>query len=130
MTQDEIDFDETENSDDNTDIVPTESRGMRGPNEYDPIELYDHMLHRKNGDETGVLLCAFGDGYQAIAIDVAEDGELLEVEAIGHLTNEDYEKAEGIAEYWVQQNPTGILGGEPEDEGGFLANLGFGGGGE
>ena len=91
----------------------------------DEIGVYHHQRHR-GGDETVVLLSAFGEGYQILAIDVAADGALLEVETVGDAEAED--RAVGMAEYWCQQNPKGILGGEPENEG-LLSSLGFGGGG-
>ena len=89
------------------------------------VALYDLQRHR-NGDETAVLLCAFGNGYQALAFDVDAGGQLLEVEEIGDATDE--ATAVGMLEYWGKQNPDGILGGAPEQES-FLEKLGFGGGG-
>lgn len=88
------------------------------------VGLYDLQRHR-NGDETAVLLCAFGNGYQALAFDVDAGGQLLEIEEIGDTPEQD--KAVGMLEYWLDQNPDGILGGAPEEQS-FLEKLGFGGG--
>lgn len=107
----------------------TGNGAMSGPNEYDPMEVYDRNVHRINGDETIVILSSFARGYQAFALDVDKAGEILETEIIGDA--EDRQRAESMCEYWVQQNPKGILGsGEDDGGGGFLASLGFGGGGE
>lgn len=90
------------------------------------IEVYDHQRHR-NGDETALVLCEFGGGYQALAMDVDAGGQLLELEEIGDA--QDRETAVGMCEYWLQQNPEGILGADPDaDGGGILAKLGIGGG--
>lgn len=105
-----------------TDDSPGAVRGP-SPEEYDPIELFDQQRHR-NGDETAVLLCEFGGGYQAIAFDVDAGGQLLETEVIGDA--EEYDTAKGMIKYWLQQNPDGVLGGSTEN-GGWLARL-FGGG--
>lgn len=91
----------------------------------DQIELYDLQRHR-NGDETAVLLLSFGSGYQAIALDVDAGGQLLEVERIGD--SPDHEKAVGMVEYWLEQNPKGVLGVDGDAGGGILAKLGLGGG--
>ena len=115
--------DELFKSDDSTD-----DGSMTGPApaDYDPMELYHHQRHR-NGDETAVLLCRFGNGYQALAFDVDAGGQLLEIDEIGD--SPDREKAVGMCEYWLQQNPQGVLGGAPDDGGGgVLSKLGFGGG--
>lgn len=106
----------------------TTSGPLTGPTnrEYDPIDLFEHIVHRTNGDETAVLLTSFGDGYQVIAIDVDVDGQLLATEEVGSIDDGDRQTAEGMAEYWVQQNPKGILGASAdEDTGGegFLAKL-------
>lgn len=118
---------------DSTDLEPTDSGAISGPQDdaFDPIELYDHMRHRTNGDETIVILSSFGRGFQAIAFDIDKAGEILDVEEIGDA--EDKQSAESMCEYWVQQHPKGILGGTEDDEdggGGFLEALGFGGGGQ
>ncbi|MFW5956337.1 MAG: hypothetical protein ACOCQY_02925 [Halorhabdus sp.] len=90
----------------------------------DRVELYHDQRHR-NGDQTAVLLLSFGSGFQAIALDVDAGGQLLEVKEIGD--SPDREKAVGMLEYWLQQNPEGILGGTPGGDG-LLAKLGIGGG--
>lgn len=124
---------ELETYDEQTDIEPADE-GMRGPNEYDPMEIYDLNRHRVNGDETVVVLSSFGRGYQAYALDVDKAGEILEVEVIGDA--EDRQRAESMCEFWVQQNPKGIMGaseGDDESGGGlgeFLGNLGLGGDGK
>lgn len=108
------------------------TRGEREPRRVElemPGDLgaYHHQRHR-GGDETIVLISAFGDGFQVFAMDVDVDGQLLAIEEIGDAETED--RAVGTAEFWCQQNPKGILGEPPEDEqGGFFSNLGFGGGG-
>jgi len=110
------------------DANPGGSGAMTGPQDeaYDPLTLYDLQRHR-NGDETALLVCAFGDGYQVIAFDVDAGGQLLEVETVGD--TDDADKAVGMAEYWLEQNPEGVLGGAPADGGGgVLEKLGFGGG--
>lgn len=126
---------ETETTDDDKRAMSeTESSGgrraMSGPQDesYDPLELYDLQRHR-NGDETAVLLCSFTNGYQAIAFDVDAGGQLLDFELIGDAP--DREKTVGMVEYWLDQNPGGVLGGEPQGSGllGRLSGL-FGGGGE
>lgn len=76
--------------------------------------IYQTQRHR-NGDETAVLLTAFGEGWQAIAVDVAGDGEILDLEIIGHAGDET--RAVGMCEYWLEQHPDGVLGGAPEGEG-------------
>lgn len=106
------------------------SGALRGPNEYDPVEVFDLNRHRINGDETIVLLSSFGRGYQALAYDIDKAGEILDTEIIGDA--EDRERAENMCQYWIDANPKGILGteGDDEDSGGLLAKLGIGGGGE
>lgn len=93
--------------------------------DHEDVGVYEYQRHR-NGDVTVLLLCSFADGWQAFALDCASDGEVLESEIVGHAT--EHSRAVGMCEFWVQQNPDGILGGEPDDEG-FLAKLGLGGGG-
>jgi len=88
------------------------------------VETYHTQRHR-NGDETAVLLCPFAEGYQVLALDVDAGGQVLETETIGD--SPDREKAVGMAEYWLDQNPEGIYGGG--DDGGIMAALGFGGDG-
>jgi hypothetical protein len=90
-------------------------------------EIFDLQRHRINGDETGIVITPFADGWQVLAIEVAHDGHLLDVEAIGDA--EDRETAVGMAKYWQQQNPDGILGAS-DDGGGVMASLNnlFGGG--
>lgn len=89
------------------------------------IGIYERMAH-KNGDETIVQLCSFGNGWQVLAIDVDRGGEVLEIETVGDTT--EHERAIGMAEYWVQNNPDGVLAGAPDDAGGgILSALGLGG---
>jgi hypothetical protein len=111
---------------DTSDANPGGGAALTGPQEdaYDPIQLYEQQRHR-NGDETALLVCSFGDGYQLLAFDVDAGGQLLEVETVGD--TQDSAKAVGMAEYWLEQNPDGVLGGAPVDGGGFLEKLGFGG---
>lgn len=91
----------------------------------DPEAVAIHALQRhRNGDVTAVLLCPFGGGYQALALDVDAGGQLLEVEEIGDA--EDEQTAIGMCEYWGDQNPGGILGAEG-DGGGILDSV-LGGG--
>lgn len=106
-------------------MTMSETEHTHDPDTTDGTELHDLQRHR-NGDETAVLLLTFGGGYQAIALDVDAGGQLLEVETIGDST--DREKAVGMLEYWLEQNPKGVLGAPDDDGGGFLAKLGFGGG--
>jgi hypothetical protein len=89
------------------------------------MEVVDLQRHR-NGDETAVAITSFADGYQVLAIEVAHDGYLFDIEQIG--SDEDREAAIGMAKYWLQQNPKGIFGGE--DGGGVMDSLRdmFGGG--
>jgi len=89
----------------------------------DAIEVIDSDRYR-NGDETAILLGSLGDGYQALAVESNASGEILATEEIGHA--EDRQKAEGMCQYWRDQNPKGILGGA-DDGGGFLDSLGIGG---
>lgn len=89
-----------------------------------PVGIYDHQRHR-GGDETVILLCAFGDGYQAIAIDVDAGGQILATEEIGDAADD--ARAASQVEYWRDQNPKGILGGDPDDGGGLLDMLTGGG---
>lgn len=128
---------ETTDTDDSTalepydDPSPPEPAGgaMSGPNEYDPVEIFDHMRHRTNGDETIVLLTQFAKGYQAIAVDVDRAGALLETEVIGDCLD-DRQTAEGMCKYWIDANPKGVLGASGDDDsGGFLERLGFDTGG-
>jgi hypothetical protein len=84
------------------------------------IGIYERMSH-KNGDETIVQLCSFGNGWQVIAIDVDRGGEVLEIETVGH--TKEHERAVGMAEFWTQNNPDGVLGSVPDDDGGVLAAL-------
>lgn len=112
------------------DANPGSGAALTGPQEdsYDPIQLYEQQRHR-NGDETALLVCSFADGYQLLAFDVDAGGQLLEVDTIGD--TQDSAKAVGMAEYWLDQNPDGVLGGAPADGGSLLEKLGFGGfGGE
>jgi hypothetical protein len=113
---------DTETVPDDTD-ESTESGAMRGPTEHDPIDVYHHQRHR-NGDETVVLVTSFGGGYQVLAFDVDAGGQLLEVEEIGDSPDE--QKATGMVEYWLDQHPNGVWGGDGGGAGGFLSNL-FGG---
>lgn len=95
--------------------------------DLDPAEYAYEIMRHRNGDETAVLLTAFGDGWQVLVVEVAADGEVLETEALGH--TDDSAKAAGMAEYWVHQNPKGLLGAvDDEDSGGIMNALGFGGG--
>lgn len=80
------------------------------------------VLRHRNKDETAVLVTNFGDGWQAIAMDVDAGGQVLDVEIIG--SDEDKSTTVGMASYWVDQNPEGAMGG---DDGGFMSNL-LGGG--
>jgi hypothetical protein len=110
--------------DDEADEADTTTTETFDP-DADPVELYHHQRHR-NGDETAVLVTSFGDGFQVLAFDVDAGGQLLEVEEIGD--TDDEQKATGMAEYWLEQHPNGVWGGE-SDSGGFsLSNL-FGGDG-
>jgi len=114
--------------DDSTDANIGSSGAMTGPQDesYDPMELYNLQRHR-NGDETAVLLCSFGNGYQVIALDVDAGGQLLEVDQAGGTPDRD--KAVGMAEYWLDHNPDGVLGaGGDGGDGGLLSGL-FGGDG-
>jgi len=88
----------------------------------DGAELYDLLRHR-NGDETAVLLLGFGGGWQVLALDVDAGGQLLDTELVG--SNQDRSKAVGMAAYWTDQNPEGVLGGA-DDSDGLFGNL-FGG---
>lgn len=88
----------------------------------DGAELYDLQRHR-NGDETALLLLGFGGGYQVLALDVNAGGQVLETDSVG--SSEERSKAVGMAEYWLEQNPEGVMGGDDGD-GGFLDGL-FGG---
>ena len=107
-----------------------QAREHGGPDADDLVEIYDLNRHRVNGDETIVLLSAFGRGYQALAIDVDKAGEILATEEIGDA--DDRQRAESMCRYWVQQHPKGILGGDESegDGGGLMSKLGIGGGGE
>jgi hypothetical protein len=89
------------------------------------MEVIDLQRHR-NGDETAVVVTSFADGWQALAIEVAHDGYLLEIEQIG--SDEDHETAVGMAKYWLQQHPNGVFGGG--EGGGVMDSLRdmFGGG--
>lgn len=89
------------------------------------FEVYDHQRHR-NGDETLVVLGTLANGYQGLAVEVDAGGQVLETEEIGD--SDDREKAVGMLEYWLDQNPKGILGGEPADGGGGFLDSVFGGG--
>lgn len=89
----------------------------------DGVGVYDLQRHR-GGDETAVLLSKLGDGFQALAMDVAADGQVLEVEIIGEA--QDDGRAASMCEYWLNQNPKGVLGGEPESSG-LLGRLTGGG---
>lgn len=86
------------------------------------LEVYEYQRHR-NGDETALLLSSFAEGWQVLAVDVDAGGQVLETEVVGD--SPDREKAVGMAEYWLDQNPDGIFGGG-EDEAGFLSRW-FGG---
>jgi hypothetical protein len=114
---------ESVSDDDSTDRTPTDA-----DTDGDPVELYHHQRHR-NGDETAVLVTSFGEGYQALAFDVDAGGQLLEVEEIGHSPDE--QKATGMVEYWLEQHPNGVWGGDGSDGGGLGAKLSamFGGDG-
>jgi len=98
-----------------------------------PAELgvYDRQRHR-NGDETLLILSAFGKGWQAIAFDVDAGGQILETEIVGSVPTE--RRAVGMCEYWLKANPNGVLGATEEphgsDNGGLLAQMQnlFGGG--
>lgn len=93
-----------------------------------PAELgvYDRQRHR-NGDETLLILSAFGKGWQAIAFDVDAGGQILETEIVGNVPTE--KRAVGMCEYWMQANPNGVLGatedpnGNGNGNGGALAQL-------
>lgn len=87
----------------------------------DEVTVHERMRHR-NGDETVVLVTAIADGYQALALDVDAGGQLLEVEIIGD--SPEQSKAVGMASYWCDQNPEGVLG---DDGGGIMDSL-LGGG--
>jgi len=95
----------------------------------DGLGVYHRIRHR-GGDQTVVLLLNINDGWQAVALDVAPDGEILATEDIGHAESED--RATGVCEYWLQTNPGGILG-ESEDPGmggsggGLLSGFDLGG---
>jgi len=107
---------------DTTDIDPSNVQEADEEELEGPLGLYNLQRHR-NGDVTAVLLLEFGGGYQALALDVDGGGQLLEVEEIGDSPERD--KAVGMVEYWLDQNPEGILGPGEEDDG-FLQRL-FGG---
>lgn len=87
------------------------------------LGVYKHLRHRGD-DETIVLLSAFGSGYQAIAYDINAEGDILDIEIIGHASDEG--RAAGMCEYWLKQNPKGILG---QADGDAPAVGGAGGGG-
>jgi len=87
------------------------------------LGVYKHLRHRGD-DETIVLLSAFGSGYQAIAYDINAEGEVLDFDIIGHAPDEG--RAAGMCEYWLDQNPKGILG---QADGDAPAIGGDGGGG-
>jgi hypothetical protein len=88
------------------------------------VGVYEHTRHR-NGDETAIIILGLGDGYQALAIDAAQDGEVLATKEIG--AAEAAGRAVSQAEYWRDQHPDGILGSVDEDGGGLLETV-FGGG--
>lgn len=92
------------------------------------IDCYDRIRHRSNGDETLVILSAFTGGYQAYAVDVSHSGELLAIEEIGDAPDEG--RAVGMCDYWLQNNPNGVLGGEDEQGGLFGGFDGLFGGGD
>lgn len=95
--------------------------------DHEDIGIYDFVRHR-NGDVTAILLCSFADGWQGLALEVDSAGEVLETEVIGYA--QDPKKAFHMCEYWNQQNPKGILGGEPESQGVMATIRGVFGGGE
>jgi len=89
--------------------------------DHDALGVYDTQRHR-NGDITVLQLSSFGDGYQMLAFELDADGELLATEEVG--TAPDAQHALTTCEYWVEQNPKGILGGAPDDdEDGFFGGL-------
>lgn len=85
-------------------------------------QAYDRIEYR-NGDATAVYLLDLNGAYQVLAVEVDREGDILETEAVGHAA--DREKAVGMAEYWIDNNPDGILGG---DDGGLLGGGGILGG--
>lgn len=90
------------------------------------LGVYKHLRHR-GGDETVVLITAFGDGYQTLAYDISADGEILETEMVGSGFAPDEAHAISMCKYWLEQNPKGILGqadgGDGGEGGGALSGL-------
>lgn len=121
-TDDAIDADEADSVDALADNIDPDDIW---DTDHEDVGIYDYQRHR-NGDVTALLLCSFNDGWQAFAFDVDAGGDILETEVVGHATENS--RALGMCEYWLQQNPDGILGGEPEEQS-FLQRL-LGGGGE
>lgn len=95
--------------------------------DHEDLGVYDIQRHR-NGDVTVLVLSSFAGGWQALAMDINRDGEVLETEIVG--CTQEHSRAVGMCEYWLQQNPKGLLGGEPDEPEGLMAKLGvlFGGG--
>lgn len=91
----------------------------------DRIGIYDEQRHR-NGDVTVVLLAGFGDGWQALALDIDAGGQLLATEEIG--AAEDDARAASMCEYWLDSNPDGVLGSSEGGATSVLDMLGLGGG--
>lgn len=112
----------------NADSTPTDAShdNYDDSTDGDAVAVAELQRHR-NGDETAVLLCDFGGGYQALALDVDAGGQILEVEEIG--ADPDRQTAEGMISYWTQQHPDGVLGAVEDDESGGLLDGLFGGDG-
>jgi hypothetical protein len=91
-----------------TDSDSEENVGEQVDIDLEPGEYVFETQRHRNGDETAVLLTSFAGGWQALAIDIADDGSILDLEEIG--TSDDRGRAVGMCEYWLQQNPDGILG--------------------
>lgn len=85
--------------------------------ETDHVGVYDLQRHR-NGDVTALVLSSFGDGYQAIALDVDSGGQILDTARVGEADTD--QRAASMCEYWLDQHPNGILGADGGDGGGLL----------
>ena len=123
---------DTPTDDSDAEITPvSELAGEIDPSDvwdtdHDALGVYNIQRHR-NGDITVLQLSSFGDGYQILALEVNADGEILATEEVRDA--DDAQSAISACQYWLTQNPKGILGSVDDDEGGggIMQSLGLGG---
>lgn len=123
---DEFDAHDCEERDDDPDGGGAKAVLADGGSDYaktDAIDVEDAWkTTHDNGDETYVVVLDAGASCVVSALDLDDEGVLLEREDISSpLTSEE---ADAMAQQWMTDNPKGILGSDDNDGGGLAGIFG------